>query len=355
MMNKPSQYCLAIAIPVLSVAMSSVWADDAVSERIYFVQQDGRHAMVYTTSRTDYADYSIWFSEKDDYQPEDYLENFLYLFPKSGEWSSDSKAGYRVLKLPQGNFASLEWSDLEDKGRLQIDSDGVYHYRNWDGETSTPDGHYGLWNSPGEFEQIAYSWVFPENLEPLAYAANHVGEWVKRNNTITYYGNNVNDLSFNIQYRPGSGDAYQNLKGLEGEGVEVEQEPTGVRITLAETLLFPSGVASISNAGKAVLDTFAENLKQQPSLKAVIAGHTDNRPIGPGLAAKYPSNWELSSTRSINIIHYLVNQGVAEQRFESRAFSFMQPVDSNDSAAGRAKNRRIEIMLTEHEMQAQAE
>ena len=80
MMKKPSQYCLSLAIPVLSVAMSSVRADDAVSERIYFVQQDGRHAMVYTTSRTDYADYSIWFSEKDGYQPEDYLKDFLYLF-----------------------------------------------------------------------------------------------------------------------------------------------------------------------------------------------------------------------------------------------------------------------------------
>jgi chemotaxis protein MotB len=96
-----------------------------------------------------------------------------------------------------------------------------------------------------------------------------------------------------------------------------------------------------------VLDKFAGNLKQQPSLQAVIAGHTDNRPIGPGLAAKYPSNWELSSARSINIIHYLVNQGVAEDRFESRAFSFMQPVAGNDNAASREKNRRIEIFLTE--------
>lgn len=151
-MKQPSPYCLAVAIPLLAAAVSSVRADDAVSERIYFVQQDGRHAMVYTTSRTDYSDYSLWFSEKEGYQPEDYLENFLYLFPQSGEWSNDSKPGYRALKLPQGNFASLEWTDLEDKGRLQIDSDGVYHYRNWDGETRTPDGHYGLWNSPGEFE-----------------------------------------------------------------------------------------------------------------------------------------------------------------------------------------------------------
>ena len=331
--------------------MSSVRADEPVSERIYFVQQDGRHAMVYTTSRTDYSDYDIWFAEKDGYQPADYLDHFLYLFPKNGDWADDSQSGYRVLRLAGGDFASLERHDLEQDGRLAVDSDGVYRYRNWDGETRTPDGHYGLWNSPGAFNRIAYSWVFPENLEPVAYAANKLGEWVKRHNTVTYYGNNVNDLVFNIQYRPSTGEAYQNLKDLEGEGVEVAQEPTGVRVTLAETLLFPSGVASISTAGQAVLDKFAENLKQQPTMKAVVAGHTDNQPIGGGLVDKYPSNWELSSARSINIIRYLASRGVAEQRFESRAFSFMQPVDSNGSDAGRAKNRRIEIFLTEEETQ----
>jgi chemotaxis protein MotB len=345
-MKKRIQYCLAVTLPALSTVCTSAQADDAVSERIYFVQQDGRHAMVYTTSRTDYADYSIWFSKKDGYMPEDYLKNFLYLFPKSGKWSSDAKPGYTVLKLPQGNFASLEWNDLEAKGRLQIDSDGVYHYRNWDGETRTPDGHYGLWNSPGDFEQVAYSWVFPENLEPVSYESNHTGEWVQRHNSITYYGNDVNDLTFNIQYRPASGEAYQDLKGLEGEGVKVEQQSTGVKLTLAETLLFPTGIASISDAGKVMLGNLAERLKQRPSLHVVIAGHTDNRPIGPGLARKYPTNWELSSARSINIIHYLVNQGVAEDRFESQAFSFVRPIDTNDTDAGRAKNRRIEVMLT---------
>lgn len=348
-MKKQIQCCLAITILVLSAVLPSAQADTAVLERIYFVQQDGRHAMAYTTSRTDYSDYSIWFSEKDGYEPEDYLENFLYFFPDSREWESGVKPGYMLLKLPQGNFASLEWIDLEDKDRLQIDSDGVYYYRNWDSVTKTPDGHYGLWNSPGNFEQIAWSWVFPENLEPVSHIANHPGKWIQRHNTITYYGSDVNDLTFDIQYRPTSGSAYQDLKALEGEGVQVEQLPTGVKMTLEETLLFPPGIASISTRGKAVLDRLAESLKQKASLNVVIAGHTDNQKIGPSLAVKYPTNWELSAARSINIIHYLVDQGVAESRFESRAFSFMQPVDSNDSETGRLKNRRIEIMLAEAE------
>ena len=348
-MKRLFQCCMAVTILLLPGIFSSAQAGNAISERIYFVQQDGRHALVYTTSRTDYKDYNIWFDEEEGYTPEDYLKDFLYLFPNNGEWSSAPKPGYQVLKLPNGNFASLEWADLEANGRLKVDSNGVYYYQNWDGEEKTPDGHFGLWNSPGNFEQIAYSWVFPDNLEPVSNVTNQEGEWVQRHNTVTYYGTNVNDLTFNIQYRPSTGSAYDDFKGMEGDGIDVEQQATGVKVTLAETLLFPTGVAEISSGGNAVLDQLAARLKERPSLHVVVAGHTDNVPISGGLAVKYPTNWELSSARSINIIHRLVKQGVAQDRFESHAFSFMRPVASNDTAEGRAKNRRIEVFLTEDE------
>jgi flagellar motor protein MotB len=346
-MKRLFQCCMAMTILVLTGVYSTAQAENAISERIYFVQQDGRHALVYTTSRTDYKDYSIWFDDKEGYTPEDYLKDFLYLFPNNGEWISEPKPGYQVLKLPNGNFASLEWADLEENGRLQVDGNGVYYYQNWDGAVKTPDGHYGLWNSPGNFEQIAYSWVFPDNLVPVSNVANQEGEWVQRHNTVTYYGTNVNDLTFNIQYRPATNGAYDDFKSMEGEGVDVEQQATGVKLTLAETLLFPTGVAQVSSGGNAVLKQLADRLKNRPSLHVVVAGHADNVPISGGLAVKYPTNWELSSARSLNVIHQLVDQGVAQERFESQAFSYMQPVASNDTAEGRAKNRRIEVFLTE--------
>lgn len=346
-MKKFIQCCMAVTMLVLPAVFSSAQAAEAVTERIYFVQQDGRHALVYTTSRTSYRDYNLWFNEKEGYQPEDYLKEFLYLFPAAGKWAKNPKPGYQVLKLPHGDFASLEWTDLEENGRLTVDSDGVYHYSNWDSETKTPAGHYGLWNSPGNFERIAYSWVFPDNLKPVTNTANQEGEWVQRHNTITYYGNNVNDLAFYIQYRPTTGSAYDDLKGLAGDGVDVEQEATGIKLTLAETLLFPTGVAVISSKGKEVLARLAETLKQRPSLHIVVSGHTDNVAIGGSLAKRFPTNWELSSIRSINVVHYLVDQGVAEPRFESHAFSFMKSKDTNDTEEGRANNRRIEIFLSE--------
>jgi chemotaxis protein MotB len=346
-MNRPRQRLLVIAAPALFALSALTQAGDALSERIYFVQPDGLHALVYTTSRTESDSYSLWFREEAGYRQEDYLRDFLYLFPKSGEWSESGKAGHKVLKLPSGSFASLEWTELAENNRLMVDENGVYRFRNWDGKATTPDGYFGLWNSPGNFEKIAYSWVFPDNLEPVSYDSNRDGEWIQRHNTVTYYGEDVNKLSFDIRYRPASGDTYDDMKGLEGDGVGVEQQAGGVKVTLEETLLFPTGVAEISDNGKSALSGLAEKLKARPSLHVVVAGHTDNVPISGGLSARYPTNWELASARSINIIHYLVDQGVAENRMESQSFSYMKPKRSNDTAEGRAANRRIEVFLSE--------
>jgi chemotaxis protein MotB len=86
-------------------------------------------------------------------------------------------------------------------------------------------------------------------------------------------------------------------------------------------------------------------------MNIVVAGHTDDVPIGAELQKRFQTNWELSSKRAINIIHYLVDQGIAETRFEAHAFSFMQPRASNEEEVGRAKNRRIEIMLSDAEQE----
>ena len=115
-MAKPIEYCLGISALALSAFTLPSQASDALSERIYFVQQDGRHALVYTTSRTDMENYNLWFRQQPGSGEEEYLKDFLYLFPKSGEWSSETKPGYMLLKLPSGSFASLEWTDLEENG-----------------------------------------------------------------------------------------------------------------------------------------------------------------------------------------------------------------------------------------------
>lgn len=297
--------------------------------------------------RTDYSNYNMWFRNREGCETEDYVKDFLYIYPNEYTWDTVSKNGYTLLKMPGRSFASLERVELE--AGLQVTEEGVYHFSNCRDKAKTPDGHYGLWNSPDNFENIAYSWVFPANLEPVEYQSNREGEWVRRHNTITYYGSNVNDLEFEITYRPSSHATYEALsKKLTDEQVEIAQEPTGIKITVAATVLYPTGVAVLSDRGKSVLRKVAETLKDRKNVNIIVEGHTDNVPISPELSSTFSTNWELASARSINIVHFLVEKGIEESRFESRAFSFQRPIASNETEEGKAKNRRIELLIEEN-------
>jgi len=333
---------LAVMAPFAAIAQ-------VTSEHIYIVEENGRHALTYTTSRTDYASYSVWFKNKEGYKAEDYLKEFLYIFPNEYKWDTTSQRGYSLLRLPHSDFATMERVDLQREGALQVSKDGMYIFDNWVDQRKTPDGHYGVWNSPDNFSHIAYSWVFPDNLEPYEYESNRTGPWVLRHNTLTFYGMNVNDLVFTIKYRPRSHEAYKELKEklADERQVKVEQRPSGVRITVEATLPYPSGVAELSEEGKRMLRKIVETLKARPLLDVVVEGHADIVPIGPKIIDKYPTNWELSSFRSINVIHFLVEEGIAESRFESRAFSNQRPVASNETEEGMARNRRIELMIVD--------
>ena len=174
-------------------------ASGVVSEQIYFLENNGRNALVYTTSRSDYSNYIMWFQTNQGIGIDDYIDNFLYMYPKEYTLDTYSKKGFTVLKFPGGSFAGLERINLEPD--LQVSDDGIFHFNNCREKGENPLGHYGVWNSPDNFSRIAYTWVFPANLEPVEYKANRAGEWVIRHNTITYYGSKVNDIEFNTDFR----------------------------------------------------------------------------------------------------------------------------------------------------------
>jgi outer membrane protein OmpA-like peptidoglycan-associated protein len=332
---------------LLASASFAEAASGVISEQIYFLGDDGLHALVYTTSRSEYPNYNMWFQNREGFEREDYIRNFLYIYPKEYTWDTVSKKGFTLLKFPGKNFAGLERIELEPS--LQVNEDGVFHFSNWRNKVKTPDGHYGLWNSPDDFKKISYTWVFPATLEPVEYKANCVGEWVFRHNTITYYGSNVNDLVFDIKYQPSSQKTYESLKEkLTGEEVEIAQEPSGIKISVAATVLFPSGVGELSDKGKPLLTKVAETLKGRTDVNIIVEGHTDNVPITGQLVSKFPTNWELASIRSINVVHFLVEKGIKEAQLESRSFSFYRPIASNDTVEGREKNRRIELLIEEN-------
>lgn len=352
MKTSASNLFILVSIATLLIGfLSPALALPVVSEKIFFLNEDGENYVRYDTTRTSHQSYDIWFNEKNYKNPEKHLQNYLYLYPYEHNWDRDSQADFDLMKIASGSFASLVQDKLDINKEINIGEDGVYTYSNWDGKTRTPDNHYGIWNKPEDFSQLVYAWVFPQNLNIISYKSNRPGKWVKRNNTITYYGDNVNDLVFTIKYQPDTNSMYKELLNeitRPGEGyeqVQLKQNSRGVIITLTATVLFSSGSAELSDIGKTILKRLARSLSKRDDLKFIVEGHSDNVAIKGELAKKFRTNWELSSARSLKVLHYLADHGVPETRLEARAHSANNPVASNDSQQGRAKNRRIEIVL----------
>jgi chemotaxis protein MotB len=113
-------------------------------------------------------------------------------------------------------------------------------------------------------------------------------------------------------------------------------------LQLANDVLFESGQAEVKQAGKVALQQIATALKSITDRQFQVSGHTDNVPIN---TAQYPSNWELSAKRAINVVKFLVEQGVTAQELSAAGYGEFDPIAANTDNAGRAKNRRIEITL----------
>lgn len=112
-------------------------------------------------------------------------------------------------------------------------------------------------------------------------------------------------------------------------------------------ILFESGSAVLTEAGKVDLKDFADSIDEETFNKRVVSveGHTDNVPIKGDLQTYYPTNWELSMARSAAATRYLVEQGVPADRIRAVGFGSRRPVESNETESGRRSNRRIEIHL----------
>ncbi|MCX7880538.1 MAG: OmpA family protein [Ignavibacteria bacterium] len=118
-----------------------------------------------------------------------------------------------------------------------------------------------------------------------------------------------------------------------------------VIITLPEKLLFKSGKAEIEPEGQAVLESLSSALQGLAKDQEVaIDGHTDSDPISN---FRYPSNWHLSVARSVNVAYLLIEKGVPEHSIVVRGFGAQRPVADNSTPDGKAKNRRVEITISE--------
>jgi chemotaxis protein MotB len=144
-------------------------------------------------------------------------------------------------------------------------------------------------------------------------------------------------------------DTYDGLlanlkKELKAGQVEVTQLRDGLRVNVAQDILFDSGSAALDKNGLEVLQRVATQLKKSPH-QILVIGHTDNKPIGPALVKQYPTNWELAGARAASVVRLFDSSGLPARRLVAVSMADVQPVASNKTAEGRARNRRIEIRL----------
>src|SRR5260370_38378890 len=115
---------------------------------------------------------------------------------------------------------------------------------------------------------------------------------------------------------------------------------------VAGDMLFPEGGYQLTANGKQALNRYVPKLQNLQNAKVVVYGYTDNLPVGPALQrAGIVNNIDLSSRRADNVVAYLESQGVNPTVVSAKGFGDTHPVASNDTPDGRAKNRRIEIVM----------
>jgi chemotaxis protein MotB len=120
--------------------------------------------------------------------------------------------------------------------------------------------------------------------------------------------------------------------------------PDGLKIRLiTDGVLFDSGSAVVKAGGRPTLEEIGRIIDQEASHPVQVEGHTDDRPIA---TSQYPSNWQLSGARAAAVVQQLNGAGVSGKRMSLAGYAAQHPVAGNATPGGRAKNRRVEIILT---------
>ncbi len=125
-------------------------------------------------------------------------------------------------------------------------------------------------------------------------------------------------------------------------GLDLKMEPRGLVISLPQTILFASGDDAISPQARPMVEEIAQVLRQIPN-KVTLVGHADAVPIHN---RRFKNNWELAGARSLRLLELLSQDGgIGESRLSVASDSSFDPRDTNDTPDGRARNRRVEIVI----------
>ena len=137
-------------------------------------------------------------------------------------------------------------------------------------------------------------------------------------------------------------DVQSAMASLVQQGqVRVTQSLRGISVEINASTLFPSGEATLQPASAQALAAVAKVLATTDN-PIQVEGHTDNIPIS---SLAYPSNWELSSSRAGSVVRLLAEQGVPPSRMVAIGYADNKPVDTNATLDGRARNRRVNVLI----------
>jgi chemotaxis protein MotB len=124
--------------------------------------------------------------------------------------------------------------------------------------------------------------------------------------------------------------------------IEIHRLRGRLQVRALESILFDSGSSSIKREGREVLAKVATQLRTLTGHRIVVEGHTDSIPIA---TERFPSNWELSAGRGASVVRFFVSEGVDPQLLAASGQGEYEPIADNGTREGRARNRRIEIVL----------
>ena len=163
-------------------------------------------------------------------------------------------------------------------------------------------------------------------------------------------GNNINSLP-SLEKGKSLGMAKKKAVSLfapdvKSNKITITSDERGLIITLLSDNFFEEGSAELNiNDTRETLLRLADFFRSDElkGRRFRIEGHTDNTPVAEN--SKFPSNWELSATRAVNVLHYLADYGVRENDFSVAGYSDTRPKFTNDTAEGRAYNRRVDIII----------
>lgn len=134
---------------------------------------------------------------------------------------------------------------------------------------------------------------------------------------------------------------------FEGKGLTVEQKNGKVYVSMENKLLFPSGSWAVSTSGRDAVEQLGSVLAQNPDIAILIEGHTDTDKIVGNLGGGITNNWDLSTKRATAIVNILEeNSHIDKKNLTAAGRSEFSPIATNSSNEGKAKNRRIEVILT---------